>query len=229
MQVTQPETHALSELHGACPERAEASRRVPRWWLAAKRATDVVLGSLLLLALSPVILIAAAAISLVDRGSPFYTQERVGCNGRRFRMYKLRTMVKGAHAMRDDLLHLNEVEGPVFKIRNDPRLHAAGAFLRRTSIDEFPNLLNVVLGDMTLVGPRPPLPSEVEHYSARARRRLTVPQGVTCLWQINGRSDVSFEHWMELDNRYIDTWSPWGDLMILAKTVPAVINKEGAH
>jgi lipopolysaccharide/colanic/teichoic acid biosynthesis glycosyltransferase len=138
-------------------------------------------------------------------------------------------MVKGAHVMRDDFLHLNEMDGPVFKIRNDPRLHPIGGFLRRTSIDELPNLVNVLLGDMALVGPRPPLPSEVEHYSAYARRRLSVPQGITCLWQINGRSDVSFEEWMSLDNRYIDTWSPLGDFVILLKTIPAVIRKDGAH
>ena len=213
------------------PELVEGRmhRTVPRWWHAAKRAMDIVVGSLLLLIASPVIAIAALAIVLVDRGSPFYAQDRVGQGGKRFRMYKLRTMVHGAHAMRHEILHLNEVEGPVFKIRNDPRLHPIGGFLRRGSIDELPNLLNVVRGSMSLVGPRPPLPSEVEHYSAAAVRRLTVPQGITCLWQINGRSDVSFEEWMRLDNRYIDTWSPWSDLAILVKTIPAVIRKEGAH
>ncbi len=206
-----------------------SSRRIPLWWRAAKRATDIVLGSLFLFFALPVIVVAGLAVVLVDRGSPFYAQERIGQNGKRFRMFKLRTMVHGAHAMRDDILHLNEVEGPVFKIRNDPRLHAIGAFLRRSSIDELPNLFNVVLGSMSLVGPRPPLPSEVDHYSAAAQRRLAVPQGITCLWQINGRSDVSFEEWMQLDNRYIDSWSPWTDLTILAKTLPAVIRKDGAH
>jgi len=214
---------------GTRDEGRTSPRIVPHWWYIAKRATDIVLGSVLLVIALPVIAIAAFVIVLVDRGSPFYAQERVGQNGRRFRMYKLRTMVRGAHAMRDDILHLNEVEGPVFKIRNDPRLHTVGAFLRRTSIDELPNLFNVVLGSMSLVGPRPPLPSEVEHYSAAAARRLSVPQGITCLWQINGRSDVSFEEWMRLDNRYIDTWSPSSDLAILVKTIPAVIRKDGAH
>lgn len=211
-------------------ERAMPQRRiVPQWWWGAKRATDIVLGSIFFVLALPFIAVAALAIVLVDRGSPFYAQDRIGQNGKRFKMYKLRTMVHGAHAMRDDILHLNEVEGPVFKIRNDPRLHSIGAFLRRSSIDEFPNLINVLRGDMSLVGPRPPLPSEVERYSASAQRRLTVPQGITCLWQINGRSDVSFEEWMRLDNRYIDMWSPWFDLQILAKTIPAVIRKEGAH
>ncbi len=214
---------------GSFATRVGGSRIIPRWWLRAKRGTDIVLGSLLFLIALPIIAIAALAIMLVDRGSPFYAQERVGQNGKRFRMFKLRTMVRGAHAMRDDILHLNEADGPVFKIRNDPRLHPIGGFLRRTSIDELPNLVNVIAGDMALVGPRPPLPSEVEHYDAAARRRLSVPQGITCLWQINGRCEVTFEYWMALDNRYIDTWSPWSDFTILVKTVPAVIRKDGAH
>ncbi|MBV8154592.1 MAG: sugar transferase [Candidatus Eremiobacteraeota bacterium] len=204
-------------------------RTVPGWWRLAKRWTDVVLGTLLLLALSPVILLAAIAIVCVTGGTPFFMQERVGIGGRRFKMYKLRTMVNGAHEMREDLMHLNELSGPVFKIRNDPRLHPLGSFLRRSSIDELPNLFNVVLGDISLVGPRPALPCEVEHYDAFARRRLTVPQGITCLWQINGRCHVNFEEWMQLDNRYVDTWSPVGDLAIVLKTIPAVLRKEGAH
>jgi lipopolysaccharide/colanic/teichoic acid biosynthesis glycosyltransferase len=204
-------------------------RRVPAWWFAAKRAIDVIVGGAVLLLALPIILIAAVAIVLVDRGAPFYSQVRVGLHGRYFRMFKLRTMVEGAHEMRGDLLHLNELDGPVFKIKNDPRLHPLGSFLRRTSIDELPNLFNVLRGEMSLVGPRPPLPSEVEHYSAYALRRLTAMPGITCLWQINGRCTVSFDEWMQLDNRYIDTWSPLGDLVILLKTIPAVVRKDGAH
>lgn len=204
-------------------------RTVPQSWRTIKRLTDVVLGSVLLLILAPIIAVAAIGIVCVTSGSPFYAQERVGMGGRRFKMYKLRTMVNGAHAMRDHLMHLNEVSGPVFKIRNDPRLHPLGRFLRQSSIDELPNLINVVLGDMSLVGPRPALPCEVAHYDAFARRRLTVPQGLTCLWQINGRSEVSFEHWMELDNDYVDNWTPLGDLVLIARTIPAVLRKDGAH
>lgn len=204
-------------------------RTVPQSWRTIKRLTDVVLGMALLLLLSPIIAAAALAIVCVTGGSPFYAQERVGMGGRRFKMFKLRTMVNGAHAMRDDLMHLNEVTGPVFKIRNDPRLHPLGSFLRRWSIDELPNLINVILGDISLVGPRPALPSEVAHYDAFARRRLTVPQGLTCLWQINGRSQVSFEHWMALDNEYVDTWTPAGDLALIARTIPAVLRRDGAH
>jgi lipopolysaccharide/colanic/teichoic acid biosynthesis glycosyltransferase len=204
-------------------------RELPESWPALKRWIDVILGSLLLIVSAPVVILASLAIACVTAGTPFFAQERVGMHGRRFKMFKLRTMVNGAHELRHSVMHLNEVDGPVFKIRNDPRLHPLGRFLRRTSVDELPNLVNVVLGDMSLVGPRPALPSEVEHYDAVALRRLSVPQGVTCLWQINGRSDVSFEHWMELDNHYVDTWTPLRDLLIIAKTVPAVLRRDGAH
>ena len=138
-------------------------------------------------------------------------------------------MVDGAHLRHSEMRELNEVEGPVLKIRNDPRLHPLGKLLRRTSIDELPNLLNVLRGEMSIVGPRPPLPSEVEHYDEFALRRLSVKPGITCLWQVNGRSNVSFEKWMQLDNEYIDTWSPAVDLGIIARTVPAVLRGEGAH
>jgi len=190
---------------------------------------DIVLGAVFFMLALPIITIAAIGIVLVTGGSPFYAQERVGQFGRRFKMYKLRTMVRNAHELRDQYMHLNEVDGPVFKIRNDPRLHPLGRLLRRTSIDELPNLLNVILGDISLVGPRPALPSEIDHYDSYSRRRLLVPQGVTCFWQINGRSDVSFEHWMELDNLYVDTWTPLTDLVVIAKTIPAVLRKDGAH
>lgn len=208
---------------------ARIDRAVPQAWRIAKRLTDVALGGTLLLLTLPLVALAALAIVIVSPGNPFYLQERVGIYGRTFRLFKLRTMIVGAHEMRADLMHLNEVDGPVFKIRDDPRLHVLGRFLRQTSIDELPNLLNVLLGDVALVGPRPALPCEVEHYDAFARRRLTVPQGLTCLWQINGRSDCNFEHWMELDNRYVDSWTPLGDLSIIARTIPAVLRGSGAH
>jgi lipopolysaccharide/colanic/teichoic acid biosynthesis glycosyltransferase len=206
-----------------------AEREVPQSWWTAKRLMDIVVGGALLIVAAPIILLAVIGIVIVTGGDPFYAQERVGQYGRRFKMYKLRTMVHNAHALRDQLMHLNEADGPVFKIRNDPRLHPLGRILRRTSIDELPNLLNVVLGDISLVGPRPALPCEIHHYDGFASRRLTVPQGITCYWQCNGRSDVSFEHWMELDNLYVDNWSPLGDLVILVQTIPAVLRKDGAH
>ena len=207
------------------PER----RAIPASWPRLKRAMDVAIAGTALAVLSPVIVLAAIGIVCVSPGSPIFTQERVGRRGRRFKLLKLRTMIDGAHLIHDDLHRFSEVDGPVFKIRNDPRLHPLGKFLRRTSIDELPNLINVLRGEMSLVGPRPPLPREVERYDDFARRRLSVKPGITCLWQISGRSNVSFDEWMRLDNAYIDTWSPLGDLKILLKTVPAVLRGEGAH
>jgi lipopolysaccharide/colanic/teichoic acid biosynthesis glycosyltransferase len=205
-------------------------REFPASWVACKRFVDIVLGGALLLLALPVIALAAIAIVLFEGGSPFYAQERVGMHGRRFKMYKLRTMVDGAHQMREHLNHLNECDGPVFKITDDPRCHSFGRMLRRFSIDELPNFLNVLRGEMSLVGPRPALPAEIEHYDAMARRRLTVPQGVTGIWQISGRyRRISFREWMEMDSRYIDEWTPLGDIAIIARTIPAVFHKNGAR
>jgi len=201
----------------------------PGWYHAAKRAIDVVLALAILIVTAPVVLTAMLAIVAVSGGSPLYRQDRVGLGGRRFKMFKLRTMVRNAHAMLPELRKYNEADGPVFKMRDDPRLHAVGPFLRRTSIDELPNFLNVLFGEMAIVGPRPPLPEEVAHYDGYALRRLVVKPGVTCLWQISGRSHLSFEEWMALDNAYIDAWSPWYDLAIVAKTIPAVLRGVGAH
>jgi len=204
-------------------------RVVPRSWHVAKRSIDVALAGSALVVLSPLIGLAALGIACVSPGSPFFAQERVGLGGRRFKLYKLRTMVDGAHLYHDEMHALSDVDGPVLKIRNDPRLHPLGKLLRRTSIDELPNLLNVLRGEMSIVGPRPPLPREVAHYDDFARRRLTVKPGITCLWQISGRSNLSFDQWMRLDNDYIDSWTPVKDLEIVAKTIPAVLRGEGAH
>ncbi|MGP6158865.1 MAG: sugar transferase [Vulcanimicrobiaceae bacterium] len=226
----QSETLLKAEGIALLPKGARRrARRVPEAWHGVKRAMDVTIGGATAVLVAPVVLLAAAGIVLVSPGSPFFEQERVGKDGRPFKMYKLRTMVHGAHLWHDEMHRLNEVDGPVLKIRNDPRLHALGKFLRRASIDELPNLINVLRGEMSLVGPRPPLPAEVAHYDELAMRRLTVKPGITCLWQVGGRSKVSFDEWMKLDNLYIDTWSPWGDLQILLRTVPAVICGEGAH
>ena len=201
----------------------------PGWYAPAKRALDVGLALALLIVTAPVVLLAMLGIVAVSGGSPIYRHERVGIGGRTFRMFKLRTMVRDAHAMLPELRRFSEVDGPVFKMRDDPRLHGLGAFLRRTSIDELPNFVNVLLGDMAIVGPRPPLPEEVAHYDGYALRRLVVKPGITCLGQISGRSHLSFEEWMALDNEYIDAWSPWYDLAIVAKTIPAVLRGVGAH
>jgi lipopolysaccharide/colanic/teichoic acid biosynthesis glycosyltransferase len=206
-----------------------AGRETPEWWWTAKRATDLVLGALLFALTLPLLLAAVVAIVLLEGGSPFFAQERVGRGGRRFKLYKLRTMVDGAHEMRDGVAHLNEADGPVFKIADDPRCHPLGRMLRRTSIDELPNFINVLRGEMSLVGPRPALPSEVELYDANAYRRLSVPQGITGLWQIGGRSDLPFARWIALDNQYVDEWTPLGDLVIMLKTIPVVIRRDGAR
>ena len=212
-----------------CNQESAAERHVPRWWWAAKRVIDVTVAAGVLVVASPVMLLAAAAIAVASPGPPIFLQTRVGKDGKEFKLFKFRTMEDGAHLLHDRVRHLNEVDGPVLKIRNDPRLHPLGSLLRRTSVDELPNFFNVLRGEMSVVGPRPPLPCEVEHYDTHAMRRLIVKPGVTCLWQINGRSTVSFDHWMEMDNQYIDTWNPVTDLGIIAKTVPAVIRGIGAH
>jgi len=214
---------------GALPYPVPAAPPRPAWQYALKRGFDVVVAAGVLVITAPVMLVAALAIVAATGGSPWYVQERVGMNGRRFRLFKLRTMIRDAHARREEVAHLNEVDGPVFKIRRDPRVHAVGALLRRTSIDELPNFVNVLLGDMSVVGPRPPLPEEVAHYDAVAMRRLCMRPGVTCLWQISGRSALSFDEWMELDNRYIDSWTIGGDLRIVLRTIPEVLGGTGAH
>ncbi len=224
--------HVRQSAKGARVQRLpdfRSQRRVPAAWETAKRATDIVLASTALVVTAPILAVAAAGIVLTSPGSPVFKQERVGKNGRRFMMYKLRTMRNGAHLMHHDMRTLSDVPGPVLKIKDDPRLHALGSFLRRSSIDELPNLINVLRGEMSLVGPRPPLPSEVEHYDEFSMGRLRVKPGITCTWQISGRSKISFDEWMKLDNHYVDNWSPLGDLLILLRTVPAVISGDGAH
>jgi lipopolysaccharide/colanic/teichoic acid biosynthesis glycosyltransferase len=204
-------------------------RAVPRSWSVAKRSIDLTVSLVVLIVTSPVLLVAMVGIMVVSGGSPIFAQERVGHNGRLFRMFKLRTMVTGAHLLHAEMQPYNEADGPVFKMRSDPRLHALGAFLRRTSIDEIPNFFNVLRGEMAAVGPRPPLPCEVADYDEHALRRLTVKPGVTCLWQISGRSELTFDQWMALDHAYIDHWSPLLDLSIILRTIPAVLRGVGAH
>jgi exopolysaccharide biosynthesis polyprenyl glycosylphosphotransferase len=201
---------------------------VEQWSLLVKRTFDVAISSISLLLLLPLFLLVSVLIKLDSRGPVFFIQERVGLNKRRFLLLKFRTMVQNAENLRDQLAELNEVSGPVFKIKHDPRLTHVGKWLRRLSIDELPQLINVLIGDMSLVGPRPPIPTEVEQYRWRDRRRLSMKPGITCLWQVNGRSNCPFEKWMELDKEYIDNWSLWLDFKILAKTIPAVIRGSGA-
>ncbi|MEM6295289.1 MAG: sugar transferase [Myxococcota bacterium] len=196
--------------------------------LAAKRLVDIAGGLVGLLLAGPIMLVTAVAIKLDSAGPIFFKQVRAGRNGRKFTMYKFRSMVVDAEAKKAALMHLNEMGGPVFKIKRDPRITAIGRFIRKTSIDELPQFFNILVGDMSLVGPRPPLPSEVEDYEPWQRRRLSVKPGLTGLWQVSGRNQVDFEEWMQLDLEYIDSWSLWLDIKIIAKTVPTVLFHKGA-
>jgi exopolysaccharide biosynthesis polyprenyl glycosylphosphotransferase len=195
----------------------------------AKRAFDIVFASAILLIVWPVMAVAALLIKLTSRGPVVFRQVRVGRGGRYFTCYKFRSMCADAEDKKKTLMHLNEVDGPVFKIKCDPRVTPIGSVLRKFSIDELPQLFNVLKGDMSVVGPRPPLPTEVEKYSERERGRMAVKPGLTCLWQISGRSNVSFERWVELDLLYIDSMSFMSDLSIVVRTVPAVLTGSGAH
>lgn len=196
--------------------------------LLAKRAIDFFLALALLVVLSPLLLILALIIKLTSRGPVLYRQTRCGLGGRKFTVYKFRSMHAGADLRREELEALNELDGPVFKIRNDPRCTAAGRWMRRFSLDELPQLVNILKGDMSFVGPRPPLPEEVSQYERWQRRRLRMPPGLTCLWALEGRNRLNFRRWMELDLEYIDNWSPSLDFKILLKTIPVVLLGRGA-
>jgi exopolysaccharide biosynthesis polyprenyl glycosylphosphotransferase len=179
--------------------------------------------------LSPLLILITVLIKLGSRGPVFYRQWRVGKSGKRFRMYKFRSMVENAEEEIDALLELNEASGPLFKMKHDPRMTRMGRFLRKTSLDELPQLLNVLRGEMSLVGPRPPLPVEVDDYEEWQRVRLSVRQGMTGLWQVSGRSRLSFDEMVALDMYYIENWSLWLDVAILLKTVPIVLFAKGAY
>jgi lipopolysaccharide/colanic/teichoic acid biosynthesis glycosyltransferase len=195
---------------------------------ACKRALDVAVGGALLVVVAPALLITAAAVRLDSPGPVLIGQDRVGRGLRPFRIYKFRSMVADAEQMRESLQHLNEAEGPTFKIRNDPRLTRIGSFLRRSSLDELPQLWNVVRGEMSLVGPRPPFAHEVEHDMLRQRARLRFSPGMTGLWQVSGRSNLNYEAMVRLDLRYVRGWSFLNDLRILLQTIPVVITGKGA-
>ncbi len=196
----------------------------------AKRAIDVVGACLGLVLATPIMLVIAVGLRLSSRGPIIFMQERCGLGGRRFRFFKFRTMVEDAEDQRALLTHLNEMRGPVFKISRDPRITRLGAILRKTSLDELPQLWNVLRGEMSLVGPRPPVPDEVASYDSRQRQRLAVVPGITGLWQVSGRSTINdFETWLELDLAYVRRWSLWLDFRILAKTVIVVISARGAQ
>lgn len=197
--------------------------------MVIKRATDIVISSLAWLLFSPVFFLTALLIKVTSPGPVFFIQERVGLSKRRFRLYKFRTMLSDAEERLAELEAWNEAKGPVFKIRNDPRITPIGRYLRKTSIDELPQLWNILNGDMSLVGPRPLPVRDFKGFNKDwHRRRFSARPGITCLWQVNGRSNTSFDKWMKLDMEYIDNWSLALDLKILLKTIPAVLKGSGA-
>jgi exopolysaccharide biosynthesis polyprenyl glycosylphosphotransferase len=199
------------------------------WPMVIKRTLDITVSLTLIVLLSPVLLIVAMLIKLSSKGPIFFNQERLGLNKRRFFIHKFRTMVPNAEEMIAALEEQNEVSGPVFKIKNDPRVTPIGKIMRRASIDELPQLFNILKGEMSLVGPRPlPVRDYAGFNQDWQRRRFSVRPGITCLWQINGRSAIPFEQWMRLDMQYMDEWSLWLDLKILARTIPAVLTGSGA-
>jgi len=225
-----PHTRArveLEELDGI-PLLSFATTPTSQLKLMTKRLLDVLVATLVLVLALPVVGVIAMLIKLTSGGNVLFRQTRCGLNGRFFTLYKFRTMVEDAEERRGELLHLNEMNGPVFKLRSDPRVTAFGRFLRRFSLDELPQFWNVLRGEMSLVGPRPPIPEEVAKYQRWQRRRLAMKPGLTCLWQVSGRNDVDFDRWMQLDLEYIDSWSPTLDFKILLKTIPAVLSGKGA-
>ena len=193
-----------------------------------KRILDVILSAAALIVLSPVFLVTGIAVKS-DGGSAFYAQTRQGKNNMPFMMYKFRSMCPGAENMKSEILHLNEIDGPVFKMKNDPRITKVGKFIRKYSIDELPQLLNILKGDMSIVGPRPPLPDEVAQYGAYEMQRLLIRPGLTCFWQAYGRSQLSFDDWMDMDMKYIQRRSIWLDIWLIIKTIHAVIFTRGAY
>ena len=197
--------------------------------LFVKRLLDLAVSAMAIIVLLPLWIIIPIMLRMDSPGPALFAQERVGKNGRRFKMFKFRSMVKDAERLKASLAQLNEMDGPVFKIKADPRITKMGHFIRKTSIDELPQLFNVFIGDMSLVGPRPPVPSEVAQYGLWQKKRLSVKPGITCLWQISGRNEIKFEEWMLLDRQYIENWSLLLDLKILFKTPFVVLSRKGAE
>ena len=214
----------------------------PRWQLKVKRGIDIVGASVILILVSPLMLLTAVAIAVTSRGPVFFVQDRVGYMGQRFRFFKFRSMCHDAEARKEEILHHNQHDlGPIFKIRNDPRLNPVGKVIRKLSIDELPQLLHVLEGQMSLVGPRPlPYEDVIEHipvdhlndpsmYTTREMLRLTATPGITCIWQVSGRSGLDYDTWVAMDIEYLENWSLWLDLKLLAQTIPAVLSGRGAY
>ncbi|MEO4053442.1 sugar transferase [Solibacillus sp. CAU 1738] len=201
-----------------------------KYYLISKRIVDLVCSTIGIILLIPLFLLLAIFIKLEDRKGPvIFKQIRIGKSGKQFNIYKFRSMVTNAEELKVALLEHNEIAGPVFKIKYDPRVTKVGKFIRKTSLDELPQLLNVLKGEMSLVGPRPPLPNEVEKYTSYERQRLRVTPGLTCYWQVSGRSNISFERWMELDLKYIQERSFFLDIKLILKTVFVIFGSKDAY
>ena len=199
------------------------------FYIFAKRLFDIIFSLIALILLIPLFLVVSIAIKIDSPGPLLFWQYRLGKDGKPFRFYKFRSMTSAAPDLRADLAKMNEASGPVFKIRRDPRMTRVGRFIRKYSIDELPQLMHVLTGEMSLVGPRPPIPHEVEQYEAWQRERQAVKPGLTCIWQVSGRSDLTFEQWVNLDVQYVRTRNFWLDLKLLVLTIPAVITGRGAY
>jgi exopolysaccharide biosynthesis polyprenyl glycosylphosphotransferase len=222
--------HSSAEELASEPLITHSSGRTEGWPIFTKRVLDCVISSIVITLLSPLLLVVAILIKFTSPGPVLFIQKRIGLNKRHFKMYKFRTMVVDAEKRISEIEQQNEVNGPVFKMKNDPRTTPLGRLLRKTSIDELPQLFNVLRGDMSLVGPRPLPLRDYEGFSKDCqRRRFSVKPGITCLWQVRGRSSIPFEQWMELDLQYIDKWSLRLDLEILLQTIPAVLRGSGAN
>ncbi len=222
------QTRRLAPATPVTAESVEVSSPRPRY-LRCKRTFDILVALVLVVGLSPLLLLVAILVRSTSPGPVLFRQARCGTYGRPFTCYKFRTMVVGADHLQCEISHLNELAGPIFKIRRDPRTTRVGRLMRKTSLDELPQLWNVLRGDMSIVGPRPPLPNEVDQYDARQRLRLTVQPGLTCIWQVSGRSDVDFDHWVDLDLEYIRRRSFAFDLALVLRTIPALITTRGAY
>ena len=205
------------------------SERKSDFYKFCKRGIDVIVAGVGLILLSPIITIVACAIKLTSKGPIFFLQKRVGKNGELFNMYKFRSMVVNAEELKEKLKHKNEMSGPMFKMKDDPRVTKVGKFIRKTSLDELPQLWNVLKGDMSLVGPRPSLPKEVEQFDSWMFKRLTVRPGLTCYWQVSGRNNIDFEDWMKLDVKYVEERNLWIDIKLIFKTVGVLFGDKNAH
>lgn len=200
-----------------------------RVYKICKRIIDIIGAGLGLILLSPIIAIVACAVKVTSKGPIFFSQKRVGKNGELFEMYKFRSMVVNAEELKENLEDQNEMSGPMFKIKDDPRVTKVGKFIRKTSIDELPQLWNILKGDMSLVGPRPSLPKEVEQFDNWMFKRLSVRPGLTCYWQVSGRNNIDFEDWMKLDVKYVEERNIWIDIKLIFKTIFVLFGDKNAH